>query len=394
MKSSLDWLTENQRTEEIEAINKVLLFQQALRSASDRVCLDVENMEELFSLAFSQVKMPTKDLQNLMAISIAATLDFSENKKNPKRCQIEVGSRDEYPDPPIGFHRVQGSSQYESDQYEFFLSVLAGRNRRSQSTRKDTIITFNYDLLVEKAMDSLAIPVVYGGLHGAFLGNFNSTRYRPDEPEMIGIPDPLPEDHVRLIKLHGSINWMFNPEYAAAASSPASQYKIVILDDYQATWKYQQHSPKSSPIPHLVLAPPTWNKDLRDLNAPLSNVWDSAVRAIETATRIIVVGYSMPQTDPYFKYLLAAGLANNISLRKLFFVNPGLQRTQGKEKEEEELKARLFNVIRKHFQELNRLELIETTAQRFLGNPECRKMINRDFDEIFSNKQVSEMMSY
>ena len=394
MKDSLDWLIENERTVEIEAINKVLLFQQTLRSASDRVCLDVENIEELFSLAFSQIKMPTKDLQNLMAISIAAPLTFSDNRRNPKKCQIEVGSRDEYPDPPLGFHHVQQNSQYESDQYEFFLSVMTGRNRRPQTPQKDTIITFNYDLLVEEALHRIGIPCVYGGLHGGFLANFQSTRYAPDEPEMVGIPDPLPEDHVRLIKLHGSINWMLNPEHDPAASSPASQYKIVILDDYQATWKYQQNSQKSSPIPNLLLAPPTWNKDLRDLNAPLSNVWDAAVRAIETATRIIIVGYSMPQTDPHFKYLLAAGLANNISLRKLFFVNPDFQRTQGKEKEEEELKDRLFNVIRKHFQDLNRLELIDTTVQGFLGNPERRKMINRDFDGIFANKQVLEMTTY
>jgi len=43
---------------------------------------------------------------------------------------------------------------------------------------------------------------------------------------------------------------------------------------------------------------------------------------ISRATRLIVMGFSMPPTDLHFKYLLAAGLRENISLREILFVNP------------------------------------------------------------------------
>jgi hypothetical protein len=47
-----------------------------------------------------------------------------------------------------------------------------------------------------------------------------------------------------------------------------------------------------------------------------------AVDKLKTATRIIIIGFSMPPTDLHFKYLLASGLKENISLRQILFVNP------------------------------------------------------------------------
>lgn len=393
MKDSLDWLQKNKRTEEIKAIELALQFQQILRPASDRICVDVENIEELYSLAFSKIQGPSDTFLNSLAISIAATLDFAKNNKPTNNCSITLGSMSEYPEPPQGFMQAP-DKRYEGDLYDFFLGMMAG-NRKKDWSRKDTIITFNYDLLVEEALTNLGIPCVYGGLHGGFLANFSSTRYYPDEPEFPGVSDPLPEHHIRVIKLHGSINWMLNPEFDPQCDSGAAQYRVIVLDDYQSAWEYQQayetqRNSKDGFPPALLLAPPIWSKDLRDLNAPLSNVWNAAVRAIETATRIIVIGYSMPQTDPYFKYLLAAGLSENISLRKLFFINPllSLHVLPGKENAPEEMKTRLFEVIRKHFQEKDRLVLSDCTAFSFFADPENRKRINRNFEGIFKNQTV------
>lgn len=67
--------------------------------------------------------------------------------------------------------------------------------------------------------------------------------------------------------------------------------------------------------------PPTWRKIFAE---QLVHIWEGAVDALNKATRIIVIGFSMPPTDTHFKYLIAAGLQRNISLRKFLFVNPGL----------------------------------------------------------------------
>jgi hypothetical protein len=50
-------------------------------------------------------------------------------------------------------------------------------------------------------------------------------------------------------------------------------------------------------------------------------VWKKAVDALKTATRIIVIGYSMPESDAFFKFLLTLGLAENDRLNKLIVVD-------------------------------------------------------------------------
>jgi len=54
----------------------------------------------------------------------------------------------------------------------------------------------------------------------------------------------------------------------------------------------------------------------------LKSVWKSASEEIEQATRIIIIGYSLPETDSFFKYLLALGLSKNDSLQEIILINP------------------------------------------------------------------------
>ena len=68
-----------------------------------------------------------------------------------------------------------------------------------------------------------------------------------------------------------------------------------------------------------LLVPPTWRKTF---GGALTEVWRTAVSALRNATRIILVGFSIPPTDIHFKYLLAGGLKDNISLRSLTVVDP------------------------------------------------------------------------
>lgn len=72
-------------------------------------------------------------------------------------------------------------------------------------------------------------------------------------------------------------------------------------------------------------------------------VWKKAVEAIKTATRICVIGYSMPETDAFFKFLLALGLAENDRLYKLIVVD--LMRNTLSGPEDNTIKARWENML-------------------------------------------------
>lgn len=114
---------------------------------------------------------------------------------------------------------------------------------------------------------------------------------------------------------------------------------------------------------HPLLVPPTWRKDI---GVDLSATWQAAVTALRTATRIVMLGYSVPPTDQHLKFLLAAGLQDNISLRKVFFVNPALAESET----EKQLKERLFGLLRPEHFDQGIVEIVATDIREFLAGPQ------------------------
>jgi hypothetical protein len=65
--------------------------------------------------------------------------------------------------------------------------------------------------------------------------------------------------------------------------------------------------------------PPSWDKtEHRDILTP---VWAKALEELKAAKRICVIGYSMPKSDAFFKYLMALALAENDRLSNLIVVD-------------------------------------------------------------------------
>ena len=94
------------------------------------------------------------------------------------------------------------------------------------------------------------------------------------------------ESSIKLLKLHGSINWKTNNDGSSNMES--------------------------------FIVPPTWNKS----DSRIKNLWRIAHEELKSAKRIIVIGYSFPETDIYVKSLLALALNGNKILQKIVFINP------------------------------------------------------------------------
>ncbi len=160
---------------------------------------------------------------------------------------------------------------------------MTGCNRTERG--KNVVITLNYDLLVEEAARRLNVPVTCE--LGARASRSNL------------MPKLETSATFQILKLHGSMNW-----------AEKADGSILVCRDYERVRSHELAPP--------LLPPPgirTW--------LTLSwGVWDAAVRAIEVATRVILIGFSIPAADQHFKYLLAAGLKENSSLRLVRIVDP------------------------------------------------------------------------
>jgi hypothetical protein len=267
---------------------------------------------------------------------------------------------------------------YGCPPHDFYLGVMCSYFTKGGPNRHDTIITFNYDTVVEDNLRNLGMTPDYG-LPEAMI-------------EYVGLEDRANDDNkarmVEVLKLHGSVNWSaLWPEQHERLWRRLIEVKLPVPDAESrvvasALQELREFQFRDSPIRRvrvyrdyaslrqdnrwgadsLFLVPPTWHKRF---GGYLDTVWDRAVSALRKATRIVILGYSIPNTDLHFRYLLAAGLQDNISLRKIFFVNPGVK----DEKTKAQLQERLLGLFRReHFDE-GVIEVVPADTREFFAGP-------------------------
>lgn len=331
----------------------MLHFRLQAAAAALRVELDVENIEQLFSLVAAQADAGDLLMTDVTS-AIAATLEFARRASRPPLVQILVSPI--ATPPPIWRKETFLPEGYvSSPAYEVIAGVMTGLwSKRSWDTR-NTILSFNYDLTIEEALRGLGTSFNYG------FGDSSIHRNDSGHDE---------ESDLLLLKLHGSINWSICTDPVANDGTAIPLDKVDLYRDYDALSKG-----RSEPL----LIPPTWRKVAF---GAMSEVWGRAVDALATATRIVIVGYSMPVIDQHFKYLLAAGLQRNISLRNIIVVNRALGTGH---RDDEALRARIFEVFRREMERRGTIELLPSGASEAFFQRKFRAKINRRLLEGFEN---------
>jgi hypothetical protein len=197
LRDAHEWLVQQGRTREAQSVERVLQFRLESTPTSYRVQIDLENIEELFSLAAAVGNSLTADIRN----AIAATLDFCLSTNAQDKTILDV-RRGETMAPAVmtgkALQKVMGQSteQYELPTYQFVVAGLIGALDEKDKAGNNAFVTFNYDLLVEEALTALHIPFSYGFLPGSV--SFDSST------RSVGLSD---EASLKVLKLHGSTNW-------------------------------------------------------------------------------------------------------------------------------------------------------------------------------------------
>lgn len=307
MRSSLSWLTAQGRHRDRDAVEEVLRFRKVAASAALRVNLNVENIEDLFSLAAASGQYP---LAESVSTAIAATVSFGAATRTAPPVFVSV--KHGVTIPPNWELRQEADQvkKYYAPLYDLQAGLLSGAPCGIHAAMRNTIISFNYDTVLEEALWNWKLKSWYG---------FESDSVEYDSSATF-VSETNADSAVAVLKLHGSVNW----------ATPNNKERLTLYGSYEDILEANQQ---------VLLVPPTWRKTF---SGPISHVWDGAVRALKEATRIVIVGFSIPPTDIHFKYLLAAGLQENISLRKIFCINtdPRIERN-------------LFKILRRELREQN-----------------------------------------
>ena len=145
-------------------------------------------------------------------------------------------------------------------------------------TKDVTVITFNWDHIAEWLL----------------FAEFKSLDYCLDLDNVKKVDRTVGNisKGVKLLKLHGSVNWLIceNPNHP-----------IHIYNSWQAQKVRLPYCSKCGYQLRKLIVPPVWHK--REYAQRISELWERAADELCAADRIVIIGYSLPSFDLSAKYL-------------------------------------------------------------------------------------------
>ena len=281
----------NDKKEHFEKVFKAIGAMQAVHSKAQ---LDLTNIESIFTaLEISNI------LQKLPGFQPEEITDVIASLKEVIVKTLEATIYYPTVNSHIGVPKP----------YDKFAELVGHLHSEAFPKQTASIITFNYDLAIDMALFRTGMGPDYG------------------IP-----PDPSSRNPIPLYKLHGSLNWASRKDNGTVYPLQLNQYfskysfngwgehgtcKIPIgsqLKEYFS--KHTNIEVEDEP----VIVPPTWNK--ADHHQALSKIWGKAAENLGEARSIFIIGYSLPETDAFFRLLYAFGTVGESPLEKIVVYNP------------------------------------------------------------------------
>lgn len=150
-------------------------------------------------------------------------------------------------------------------------------------------ISTNYDILIDNALSNL-----YRSNYGKKELDYSIDFTNFDKPNDWKRPSV---DAIKLLKLHGSLNWLYCPSCSSVTLTQYEKGIMSLLED-----RHQAKCDNCNTIRMPIIVPPTFYKDMS--NIFLSSVWNKAEKYLSQVDHIVFCGYSLPDADIHIKYLL------------------------------------------------------------------------------------------
>jgi hypothetical protein len=188
----------------------------------------------------------------------------------------------------------------------------------------DTIITFNYDCLIDEALKRHGKGkwnprYGYGfklGSRGTFLKG--DQHWRPSQVASR-------KQTIKLYKLHGSLHF--------------------IISGYRVQLKERPYTKQAGSL-RFTIIPPESSKRYEE--GAFARIWKLASQAIHGANSLVIIGYSIPATDSHANALLRVSVKKR-ALKSLVIVNP-----------DREARHRTREVVKRGLSENTRVVVFDT----------------------------------
>jgi len=224
------------------------------------------------------------------------------------------------------FHRVRMFMKADLENIEEILSILEMKDTLSHEPDRESFSKFISEV-IEAYTPSFAaaekdVQLTFSGL---FSGDSMHARYCAFVALLFGLNKAF----------RGGDRWVLN------RGEPKVHYSIVSLNYDVVLENALQHIHDSVALPTPVafhdpkdqnlgewsvllaklhgsvkgtIVPPTWNKKIHSKILP---AWRAAFLAVSKANELRFIGYSLPETDSYFRYFLKAAISQSFNLQRV-----------------------------------------------------------------------------
>lgn len=208
-------------------------------------------------------------------------------------------------------HQTEKGSKY----YHIFWEAIKKYNGNI------SIITLNYDTLIEHAFEFLFEKFGYIDYCTHFMNyDFKDSEQfsfwiNPREPVTVpGEFNPVP---IKLIKLHGSLNWKYCNCCNQTLLTPWDrkidlQHGKFLGYTYPDMEEYEYVCPLDGTEFNTLIMAPSYVKPLK--HPVISHLLSEASREIRAAKKIVFVGYSLSEADIHIKALFRKHLDDNVEV--------------------------------------------------------------------------------
>jgi len=269
---------------EREHFDLVFRARTLLQQVHSKSVLNINNIESLFG-AFDMAAL----------LGRLGTLNDDELQRLPNAVRYVISKTIEC---RMKYEVNQGGLTLSPKPYDGFVGII--RDLHGREPGSVSVITFNYDVGVDYALYSNSVPFEYRcGV---------STGVNPGKKTKTGAID--------LLKLHGSLNWgrcekcdrispwQLKDFFSGHAWAPLEKSRTHRTLEISNLLVQNSCPICGTPLAeNPVIVPPTWNKG--NSHVGLSSVWQAAAKHLAEAENVCIIGYSLPNTDEFFRYFYA-----------------------------------------------------------------------------------------
>lgn len=159
---------------------------------------------------------------------------------------------------------------------------------KNEIPSKYVFLSLNYDILLDNALAELRSTRDFDLDYGIKFRNFGKDWFRPRQ-----------ERAILLLKLHGSLNWIWCPTCNSVA---VGRGRKIVLEIWTEFTECEDDQTLQEPL--IIL--PAWHKSYE--NAHISNIWLEAENKLRKAGKVFFIGCSLRESDIRLRYLLKKSL--------------------------------------------------------------------------------------